>query len=266
MLYFTANPNSESEIVKVQLHPNSTARIKDFEFDFSTIDIKGRAANGNIITKYPVRKVELLSKGMSSIGGMKIWFDEKFGRLVNEEKDKAKYLGEFNTGDQIIVAYKDGNVELTNFELTNKYEQDDIVSIEKFDPASIYSAVYYDGEKKEFFVKRFMVELKTEKYKTPIVTEHPKSALHVFSGDEEVTVKFNVLKGKTKEKVEEEAKLNELIDVKGWKALGNRLTQFDVSGKITQVNKLPAKVKIGTTIELDINPKAGKKGNQGDLF
>lgn len=266
VLYFTANPNSESEIVKVQLHPNSTARIKDFEFDFSTIDIKGRAANGNIITKYPVRKVELLSKGMSSIGGMKIWFDEKFGRLVNEEKDKAKYLGEFNTGDQIIVAYKDGNVELTNFELTNKYEQDDIVSIEKFDPASIYSAVYYDGEKKEFFVKRFMVELKTEKYKTPIVTEHPKSALHVFSGDEEVTVKFNVLKGKTKEKVEEEAKLNELIDVKGWKALGNRLTQFDVSGKITQVNKLPAKVKIGTTIELDINPKAGKKGNQGDLF
>jgi topoisomerase IV subunit A len=266
VLYFTANPNSESEIVKVQLHPNSTARIKDFEFDFSTIDIKGRAANGNIVTKYPVRKVELLSKGMSSIGGMKIWFDEKFGRLVNEEKDKAKYLGEFNTGDQIVVAYRDGNVELTNFELTNKYELDDIIAIEKFNPAGIYSAVYFDGEKKEFFVKRFLVELKTEKYKTPIITEHPKSVLHVFSGDEEVTVKFNVLKGKNKEKVEEEAKLNELIDVKGWKALGNRLTQFDVSGKITQVKKLPAKVPVGTTIELEVNPKAAKKGNQGDLF
>lgn len=266
VLYFTANPNSESEIVKVQLHPNSTARIKDFEFDFSTIDIKGRAANGNIVTKYPVRKVELLSKGMSSIGGMKIWFDEKFGRLVNEEKDKAKYLGEFNTGDQIIVAYRDGNVELTNFELTNKYELDDIVSIEKFNPAGTYSAVYFDGDKKEFFVKRFLVELKTEKYKTTIITEHPKSVLHVFSGDEEVTVKFNVLKGKSKEKVEEEVKVNELIDVKGWKALGNRLTQFDVSGKITQVKKLPAKVPIGTTIDLEINPKAAKKGNQGDLF
>lgn len=266
VLYFTANPNSESEIVKVQLHPNSTARIKDFEFDFSTIDIKGRAANGNIVTKYPVRKVELLSKGMSSIGGMKIWFDEKFGRLVNEEKDKAKYLGEFNTGDQIVVAYKDGNVELTNFELTNKYELDDIIAIEKFNPAGVYSAVYFDGEKKEFFVKRFLVELKTEKYKTPIITEHPKSVLHVFSGDEEVTVKFNVLKGKNKEKVEEEAKLNELIDVKGWKALGNRLTQFDVSGKITQVKKLSAKVPVGTTIELEVNPKAAKKGNQGDLF
>ncbi len=266
VLYFTANPNSESELVKIQLHPNSTARIKEFEFDFGTIEIKGRGANGNTLTKYPVRKVELLEKGKSSIGGMKIWFDEKFGRIVNEEKDKAQYLGEFNTGDQIIVAYKDGNIELTNFELTNKYEPDEMVAIEKFNPDKAYSAVYYDGDKKEFYVKRFVVELKTEKYKTSIITEHPKSVLHIFSGAKEPWVKFNVLKGKNKEKVEEEVKLNDLIDVKGWKALGNRLTQFDVTGKIHEVNKLPDEVEIGTTIELDVNPKAGKKGNQGDLF
>jgi topoisomerase-4 subunit A len=266
VLYFTANPNSESELVKIQLHPNSTARIKEFEFDFGTIEIKGRGANGNILTKYPVRKVELLEKGKSSIGGMKIWFDEKFGRIVNEEKDKAKYLGEFNTGDQIIVAYKNGDVELTNFELTNKYEPDEMVAIEKFNPEKPYSAVYYDGDKKEYFVKRFMVELKTEKYKTSIITEHPKSVLHIFTGAKEAWVKFNVLKGKAKEKVEEEIKLNDIIDVKGWKALGNRLTQFDVTGKIHEVNKLPDEVEIGTTIELEINPKAGKKGNQGDLF
>lgn len=266
VLYFTANPNSESELVKIQLHPNSTARIKEFEFDFGTIEIKGRGANGNILTKYPVRKVELLEKGKSSIGGMKIWFDEKFGRIVNEEKDKAKYLGEFNTGDQIIVAYKNGDIELTNFELTNKYEPDEMVAIEKFNPEKPYSAVYYDGDKKEFFVKRFIVELKTEKYKTSIITEHPKSVLHIFTGAKEAWVKFNVLKGKAKEKVEEEIKLNDLIDVKGWKALGNRLTQFDVTGKIHEVSKLPDEVEIGTTIELDVNPKAGKKGNQGDLF
>ncbi|MCW5908593.1 MAG: DNA gyrase/topoisomerase IV subunit A [Chitinophagales bacterium] len=266
VLYFTANPNSESELVKVQLHPNSTARIKEFEFDFGTIEIKGRGANGNILTKYPVRKIELLEKGKSSIGGMKIWFDEKFGRLVNEEKDKAKYLGEFNTGDQIIVAYKNGDVELTNFELTNKYEPDDMVAIEKFNPEKPYSAVYYDGDKKEYFVKRFIVELKTEKYKTSIITEHPKSVLHIFTGANEAWVKFNVLKGKAKEKVEEEVKLNDLIDVKGWKALGNRLTQFDISGKIHEINKMPDEVEIGTTIELDVNPKAGKKGNQGGLF
>jgi 23S rRNA C2498 (ribose-2'-O)-methylase RlmM len=87
-----------------------------------------------------------------------------------------------------------------------------------------------------------------------------------FSSKSEVFVKFNVTKGKDKEKVELELKVNDLIDVKGWKALGNRLTQFDVAGKISEVNKLPQKVDIGTTIELDVNPKAGKKGNQGDLF
>jgi len=266
LLYFSANPNSESELVRVQLHPNCTARIKEFEFDFGTIEIKGRGSVGNILTKFPVRKVELLQKGKSSIGGMKIWFDEKFGRIVNEEKDKAIYLGEFNTGDQIIVAYKDGNIELTNFELTNKYEVDDIVSLEKFNPSQVYSAVYYDGDKKEYFVKRFMVELKTERYKTSIVTEHQKSVLHVFSGKPDVEVRFNVLKGKAKEKVEEQTKLSEIIDVKGWKALGNRLTQHDVSGKIHVVESEIKEVPVGTTIDLEVSPKASKKGNQGDLF
>jgi len=273
VLYFTANQNSESEIVKVQLHPNSTARIKEFEFDFGTIEIKGRGSNGNILTKYPVRKIELLEKGKSSIGGVKIWFDEKFGRLVNEEKDKATFLGEFNTGDQIIVAYKNGDVELTNFELTNKYEPEEILTVEKFNPESIYSAVYYDGNSKEVYVKRFKVELKTEKLKSSIVTENPKSVLYVFSSHDEVTVKFNVLKGKAKEKTEETAKVHELIDVKGWKALGNRLTQLDLTGKVTEIipevkfdKKKTAEVKMGTTIELDVNPKAGKKGKQTDLF
>lgn len=129
-----------------------------------------------------------------------MWLDEKFGRLVNEQKDKATYLGEFNTGDQILVAYKDGNVELTNFELTNKYEMDDILFVEKFNPERIYSAVYYDGNSKEFYVKRFKVELKTEKLKSPIVTEHNNSKLHVFSSRKEVFVKFNVIKGKAKKR------------------------------------------------------------------
>ncbi len=266
VLYFTANPNAESEIVKVQLHPNSTARIKEFEFDFATIDIKGRASVGNILTKFPVRKIDLVEKGKSSIGGMKLWFDEKFGRLVTEEKEKTEYLGEFNTGDQVLVAYKDGNIELTSFEVTNKYEIDDILHIEKFKPEGIYTAVYYDGNSKEYYVKRFKVEIKTEKYKTPIVTEHNNSKLYVFSSRPEVWIKYNVVKSKGKDKVEEEVKVNDLIDVKGWKALGNRLSQYDVSGKIVEVDKMPKEVKIGTTIELDVSPKAGKKGAQGDLF
>jgi topoisomerase-4 subunit A len=269
VLYFTANPNAESEIVRVQLHPNSTARIKEFEFDFATIDIKGRGSNGNILTKFPVRKVDLIEKGKSSIGGMKIWFDQKFGRLVNEEKDKSYYLGEFNTGDQVLVVYKDGNVELTNFELTNKYDMDDIYTVEKFYPEKAYSAVYYDGDNKNYYVKRFRIELKSEKFKSPIITEHKDSKLSVFSSRRDVYVKYNVVKGKNKEKIEEEAHINALIDVKGWKALGNRLTQNDVTGKITEVIKaeeLPDEVEIGTTIELSVSPGAGKKGNQGGLF
>ncbi len=278
VLYLTANQNSETEKVKVQLHPNSTARIKEFEYDFAEIEIKGRGAVGNILTKFPVRKIELLEKGKSSIGGVKIWFDEKFGRLVNEEKEKTRYLGEFNTGDQIIVAYKDGNVELTNFELTNKYEPDEILTVEKFQPENIYSAVQYDGNNKEFYVKRFLVELKTEKFKTSIVSEHPKSYLAVFSSKPEVWVSFSTETAKGK-KAEQEVNLNDLIEVKGWKALGNRLTDKDVKGKITEVEKTTpveevkktakgktTQVKMGTTIELDVNPKAGKKGKQGDLF
>lgn len=266
VLYFTANANSESEIVKVQLHPNSTARIKEFDFDFGSIEIKGRNSIGNILTKFPVRKIELVEKGKSSIGGMKLWLDEKFGRLVNEEKDKAKYLGEFNTGDQILVAYKDGNIELTNFELTNKYEMEEILTLEKFDSKKIYTAVYYDGDSKNHYVKRFNIELKSEKYKTPVITEHNNSKLLVFSSRSEVWVKFNATKGKAKEKVEEEVKANDIIDVKGWKALGNRLTQFDSVTKVAEVVKVPNEVEMGTTIELDVNPKAGKKGNQGGLF
>ncbi len=274
VLYFTANQNSETEKVRVQLHPNSTARIKEFEYDFADIEIKGRGAVGNILTKFPVRKIELLEKGKSSIGGIKLWFDEKFGRLVTEEKDKTRYLGEFNTGDQILVVFKEGTVELTNFEGTNKYEIEEIYTVEKFDPEGIYSCVYYDGDNKDYYVKRFRIELKTERFKSPIITEHNHSKLHVFSSSPEVWVKFKVEKGKTKEKVEEEVKLNDLIDVKGWKALGNRLTTFPVSGKIyeDEVKSLASvkagttEVKMGTTIELDVNPKAGKKGNQGDLF
>ncbi len=269
VLYFTANPNSESEIVKVQLHPNCTARIKEFEFDYASIDIKGRQSNGNILTKFPVRKMDLLEKGKSSIGGMKIWFDEKFGRLVNEEKDKCQYLGEFNTGNQVLVAYKDGNVELTNFELTNKYETEDMVAIEKFYPEKIYSCVYYDGDSKNYYVKRFRIELKSERFKSSITTEHKDSKLLVFSARPEVWVKFSVLKGKSKEKIEEEVKLNEIMEVKGWKALGNRLSQNTVSGKVIEVEKgttLPDEVEIGTTIELDIKPRITKNGNQGDLF
>ncbi len=273
--YFTANANSESETVQVQLHPNSTARIKQFEFDFGTLEIKGRAANGNILTKFPVRKIEQLEKGQSSIGGLQIWFDEKFGRLVNEEKEKTKYLGEFNTGDQVLAVYKDGNIELTNFELTNKYEMEEIYTVEKFDPERIYTVVYQDGKSKEYYVKRFNIELKTEKFKSSVIGDNPGSKLFVFSSRPDVRVSFKVevdKKGK-KEKVDREVNINDLIEVKGWKIVGNKLSPENVKGVVTEVESKTAasvkgkkEVKMGTTIELDVSPKAGKKESRQIYF
>ncbi|HEY0262108.1 MAG TPA: DNA gyrase subunit A, partial [Chitinophagales bacterium] len=280
LLYFTANNNSETEIVRVQLHPNSSARNKEFEFDFATLDIKGRGAMGNILTKFPVRKIDLVSKGESSIGGLKLWFDAKFGRLATEEKEKSTYLGEFNTGDNVLVVYKDGNVELTNFETTNKYEMDDIYVVEKFSPDRIYSLVYFDGASKQYYVKRFKIELKAERVKASIISEHKDSKLSVFSSRKEVAVAYHFFKGKEKEKNETEVKLSEIIDVKGWKALGNRLTQNTVTGKIVEKvyedevaededsTGLTTNDEKPTTIEWDLktNPNAGKSGKQGGLF
>ena len=269
ILYFTVNPNSESEVVRIQLHPNASARIKEFDFDFGGIDIKGRQAQGNILTKFPVRKIDLKERGASSIGGLKIWFDPEYGRLNRDEK--GNYLGEFDTGDRILVAFKDGNVELTDFEITNRYEPNDIYLVEKFNPEKIYSCVYFDGNSKNWYVKRFTIELKTEKVKSPIITDHKDSKLALFSAKQNPVAKFNILKGKDKEKYEVEQPLNDIMDVKGWKALGNRLTQFVVNGKIVDISpddeQLPEEdIKVGDTIEWNVSDKAGKKGEQGGLF
>ncbi len=271
LTYFTANSNSEAEIVRVQLHPNSNARIKEFDFDFSTLDIKGRGAVGNILTKFPIRKIELKEKGKSTIGGLKLWLDEKYGRLVTEESEKSRYLGEFHTGDQVLVVYKDGNIELTNYEITNKYEMDDVYLVEKFDRERVYSTVYFDGESKQYYVKRFRIELKKEKEKSSIISDHKDSKMAIFSSRKMPVVKYFFLKGKDKEKLEAEAKLPEVIDVKGWKALGNRLTPYLVTGKITDITpeeEEEPELEVGDSVEWDVetNPKAGAKGEQKGLF
>ena len=269
--YFSANSNSEAEVVRVQLHPNSGARIKEFDFDFATLDIKGRGAVGNILTKFAVRKIDLKEKGKSTIGGLRLWLDEKYGRLVSEESEKSKYLGEFHTGDQVLVVFKDGNIELTNYEVTNKYEMDDVYLVEKFDKDRVYSCVYFDGDSKNYYVKRFKIELKKEKEKSPIITEHKDSKLTMFSSRPAPQVKFHYLKGKEKEKIEAEVKLTAIIDVKGWKALGNRLSQYLVTGKIVDTTPdepivEPDAETDDSDVNMDTDHKAGTKGKQADLF
>ncbi|MCS6819184.1 MAG: DNA gyrase/topoisomerase IV subunit A, partial [Chitinophagales bacterium] len=269
VLYFSCNPNSESEIVTVQLQPGCTARIKEFTFDFGSIDIKGRQAQGNILTKFPVRKIQLKEKGASALGGIEIWFDEQFGRLNRDRR--GLFLGEFDTEDKILVVYKNGNVELTDFELTNRYEISEILKVEKFNPEKIYSAVYFDGNSKHWYVKRFKIELKAERVKSSIISDHPESRLAVFSSEGNPQVKFYILKGKAKEKHEVTEYLANIVDVKGWKALGNRLTPYIVAGEIEELKEertdsIQQGLQPGDTVEWEIPRQPTGSSFQQNLF
>ena len=240
VLYFTANPNGESEVVAIHLTQGSRARKKNMEFDFAEIAIKGRGSKGNIVTRYPVRKIEQKEVGSSTIGGMNIWLDEIVGRLNTEER--GKFLGEFDTGDAILVIYKDGSYEQTSFELTNHYKMEDILKIEKFNAETVVSVVYLDGERKKYFVKRFKIETSSIGQRFPFITEHRSSDLKIISFADHPIISFKEVKGKQKEEIERLEDLSEFIDIKGWKAIGNQLGEKD------QIKKLQLKEEINETL------------------
>lgn len=223
-LYLTANANGEAEIVTVYLTQGAKARVKVFDFDFSTIEIKGRAAGGNILTRYPVRKIQLKMEGVSTLGGLDIFYDPSIGRLNTDQRGKK--IGNFLGEDRIVVFYKNGDYELTTFELTNRYESGNVLLIEKFDPEKVLSAIYYDGVSKTFFVKRFLIETTSVNKKFNIISDHKQSYLKLVSSEKQPQVKALLQKGKEKE--EQEYDLDMLIDVKGWKAIGNKLSTHQV--------------------------------------
>ena len=225
-LYLTANPNGEAEIVTVKLTSGAKARIKVFDFDFSDIEIKGRGAGGNILTRYPVRKIELKSEGVSTLSGLDIWYDDSIGRLNKDER--GKHVGKFNGDDKVLVIYKDGSYELTSYELTNRYEPNKIELLTKLNPKKPLSVIHYDGESKNYLVKRFLIETTSIEKKFTFISESPGSKLVVVSVADKPIVEVEFTKGKSKDKLTEELDLSELIDVKGWKALGNRLIPHDV--------------------------------------
>ncbi len=223
-LYLTANPNGEAEIVTVYLTQGAKARVKVFDFDFASIEIKGRGAGGNILTKYPVRKIQLKMEGVSTLGGLNIYYDPTVGRLNTDER--GKLIGNFLGEDRILVCYKSGDYELTSFELTNRYEAAEVVLIEKFDQDKVLSAVYFDGGSKTFYVKRFQIETTTVNKKFNFISDHKQSYLKLISTAKQPQVAVKVLKGKEEEQMDYD--LDMLIDVKGWKAVGNKLSTYPV--------------------------------------
>lgn len=268
VLYFSANPNSEAEIVTLTLSPSCSARIKVFDYGFADLEIKGRSSQGNIATKYPVKKVVLKEAGQSTIGAIKIWMDEVSGRLNTDER--GKYLGAFDTGDYILCIFNDGSYELTDFDLSHRYDVNTLLHIGKFDPELIVNAVYFDGNKGWTMVKRFKIETNTQDQKFSFISEHKNSKLLFASAKENPRIRYSVkIKGK---KLDGEVSLAEFIEVKGWKALGNKLSDQKLTDvkeleskeeKAPEKQTLPQKQKVsaGDTIEFEVDNKG-----QGKLF
>jgi len=226
--YLSANPNGEAEVVQVKLTASSTARKKIFDFDFSELEIKGRGARGNTLTKYPIRKVDLLQSGVSTLSGLDLWFDPISGRL-NKEK-RGKHVGKFDGDDLILSITRSGNYKLTGYDLNTRFEPDEkTLLVEKFNPKKAITAVYCDGESKQHFVKRFLIETNTPDKDFGFISESIGSRLEFVSTEDSPEVEVDLVKGKVKDKETEIIALDELIDVKGWKAMGNRLSPHKVS-------------------------------------
>jgi len=217
--YFTANPNGEAEIISVFLTQTIKARKKVFDFDFAEIEIKGRGAGGNILTKHPVRKTVLKEEGRSTLGGVDIWYDPTVGRL-NRDK-RGNHLGNFTSGDQVVVFYKKGSYEVTSFELTNHYDFNSVLGIYKLDKDASFNALHYDGDSRTYYVKRFIIETNTPGKRFSFVTEAKSSRLVFISKgiDADVEVKYKEGRRHEVKKLD----LMSLVGIKGWKAIGNKL-------------------------------------------
>ncbi|GCC50010.1 DNA topoisomerase IV subunit A [Chryseotalea sanaruensis] len=230
--YVSGNPNGEAETVEVKLSQASTARKKIFEYDFSDLEVKGRAVKGNTITKYPIRRVDFLKAGGSTLSKLNLWYDEASGRINKDER--GKYIGKFDGDDQIIAFMRNGSYKITNYDLTNRYEPEKTLHLEKFNPKKVISAVYVDGESKQYMAKRFVIETSTADKEFGFISEGIGSRLVLISTSETPEIEVEEIKNKDKGKVSHVVNLEDIVDVKGWKAIGNKLSQY----KVTKVSLL----------------------------
>jgi topoisomerase IV subunit A len=223
--WFTANPNGEGEVLTIHHKPLPKIKKLKFDFDFAEQAIKGRDAKGNTLTKNPVRKVEFREKGLSTLGARKIWFDDTVQRLNAD--GRGELLGEFGPEDLILTVMQAGEYKLSSFDLSTQFE-DELLLIEKWIPEKPLSAIYWDGEKKVYMAKRFLVE-KSDK-KVLFIPEGDAFRLELVSSDWLPVIQVNYRKRAAEEAGRtEEVKLEEFIAVKGLKAKGNRLNTETVN-------------------------------------
>lgn len=229
VIYFTANPNGEAETVTVHLRKLQKLKILKFDYDFAQLAIKGKGSVGNILTKNKVKKIELKSEGVSTLSARKIWFDPNVRRLNTEER--GNLLGDFAANDKILTINDDGSLELKSFDISTHFD-DNMIIIEKHNPKKPISAVYFDGNKENFFVKRFLIENLSQKF--TFISDHKKSFLEKVSTDWRPQIEVLYKKEKGKERKKDIINLENFIAIKGPKSIGNRLS----SNKINSVNLL----------------------------
>jgi topoisomerase-4 subunit A len=229
ILYFTHNPNGEAEVITIILRQIGSIKKLKFDIDFATMTIKGRSSKGNLVTKYPIKKIEIKEKGISTLLPRKVWYDETVQRLNVDAR--GELLGEFRPNDKILIIQQSGKLKVITPELTTHFDPDMIV-LEKWIPKKPISAIYFDGEKERYYLKRFLVE--TENKEDIFITEHANSQLEIVSTDYRPVAEliFPKIKGVQKETISVDVEA--FIAVKGFKALGNQLT----TDKVKQVNLL----------------------------
>lgn len=229
VVYFSHNPNGEAEVVTILLRQVGTIKKLKFDIDFAKLAIKGRASKGNLVTKYPIKKIELKEKGISTLLPRKVWFDDTVKRLNVDAR--GELLGEFKPSDKILIISQSGKLKVVIPELSTHFEEDMIV-LEKWKPKKPISAIYYDGEKERYFLKRFLVE--NEGKEESFITDHPNSQLEIVSTDYRPLAQLVFAKVKGVQKEDLHIDVEDFIAVKGFKALGNQLT----ADKLKQVNLL----------------------------
>ena len=223
ILWFTVNHNGEAESVRIYLRPRPKLKKTQFEYDFSTLAIKGKASRGNLVSKNPIARIQLKSKGVSTIGGKDIWYDADIQKLNDEQR--GQYLGEFGPEDKVLAIFKDGTFYTTSFDVSNRY-QGEVIKIEKFDPNKTYTALYYDGAAKAFYVKRFSFILSDN---TPLSFIAPGSKSYLVALSEDKHPQFQVIfGGKHEHRDPENIDAEEYIAKKGYSAKGKKCHQYDL--------------------------------------
>jgi topoisomerase-4 subunit A len=242
--YFSANANGEAEVVKIVLSPNCSARIKELDFYFEELEIKVRGSIGNIVSKYPIKSVKFKEAGRSTLDAKKLWFDDKFGRLNTDEK--GQYLGKFDAEDRLLVVFNDGNYEITDQELTQRFDPEKVILMEKFHPEKIITAVYLDNEKLQYNIKRFKIETTTLHSKFFFIKEGKDNRVEMVSTDEQPILVVQSGRGQMIRKAK--FKVVNLVEVMGWKAVGAKLTEYSKS------------------VEMEWEKKEHKDDGQPELF